>query len=81
MAFFSSGVSFEESFQKVTQPCSWSPLANSLAKSCGWGMPAGLTGLFQRPLSSESCNYDIAREGNARMENKFRRHFHNLEEG
>lgn len=71
---------FEESFQKATQACSSSPLANRPAKSCGWGRPAGLTGLFQMPLSSESCDYDIAREANARMGNKFQRHCHNVEE-
>lgn len=54
-------------FQKATQPCSSSPLANGPAKSCGWGRPAGLTTLFQRPLSSESHDYDVAREGNAHM--------------
>lgn len=71
---------FEESFQKATQPCSSSPFTNRPAKSCGWGRPAGLTGLFQRPLSFESHGYDIAREENACMGNKFQRHGRNVEE-
>lgn len=81
MAFLLSGVSFEVSFQKATQPCSSPLLANRPAKSCGWGRPVGLIGLFQRPLSSEIHDYDIAREGNAHMGNKFQRHCHNVEEG